>query len=115
MVSQRGTSNSLVAEVGMTNNNHLYSDLEAKMDTLIGGIPTPDGIEKYNHWRTLQIAKAEYDNIRIEQGLKFELDAFSNWLESTYGVRLHRVDQMIGQTFEVVDEAKYTFYKLKFA
>lgn len=101
--------------MAIKNNNHLYSDFESKLDTLLGGVPTPDGIEKYDHWRTLQIAKAEYDNIRIEQGIKFELDGFAQWMEETYGVRLHKVDQMIGQTFEVIDEAKYTFYKLKFA
>ena len=84
------------------------------MDTLIGGIPTPDGIEKYNHWRTLQIAKAEYDNIRIEQGLKFELNAFQEWLEETYGLRIHRAGEMIGQTYEVVNEHKFLIYKLKF-
>ena len=99
----------------MANNNHLYSDMEAKLDTLLGGIPTPDGIEKYDHWRTLQIAKAEYDNMRIAEGIKFELEGFANWLNETYGIRIHRPEGMIGQTFEITDEAKYTFYKLKFA
>lgn len=99
----------------MTNNNHLYSDFEAKLDTLLGGIPTPNGIEKYDHWRTLQLAKAEYDNMRIAKGIKFELDGFATWLEETYGLRLHKVKDMIGQTFEITDEVKYTFYKLKFA
>ena len=99
----------------MTNNNHLYSDFEAKLDTLLGSVPTPDGIDKYDHWRTLQMAKAEYDNLRIVEGRKFELDGFATWLEETYGFRIHRPDNMIGQTFEIVDEAKYTFYKLKYA
>lgn len=99
----------------MTNNNHLYSNLEAKLDTLLGGVPTPDGIDKYDHWRSLQIAKAEYDNLRIAEGRKFELEGFAVWLEETYGFRIHRPNNMIGQTFEIVDEAKYTFYKLKYA
>ena len=98
----------------MTNNNHLYSDFEAKLDTLIGRV-TEASVTKYEHWRTLQMAKAEHDNMRIEQGLKCELDAFQEWLEATYGLRMHRAGEMIGQTYEVVDEAKYTFYKLKFA
>lgn len=96
------------------NNNHLYSDFETKLDTLLGSIPTPDGINKYDHWRTLQLAKAEYDNMRIEQGLKFELNAFQQWLEATYGLRIHCAGDMIGQTFEVVDEHKFLIYKLKF-
>ena len=99
----------------MTNNNHLYSDFEAKLDTLLGGVPTPDGIDKYDHWRSLQMAKAEYDNLRIAQGLKFELEGFAVWLEETYGFRIDRPEGMIGQTFEIIDEAKYTFYKLKYA
>ena len=98
----------------VTNNNHLYSDFEAKLDTLIGCV-TESSVAKYDHWRTLQMAKAEHDNMRIEQGLKFELNAFQEWLEATYGLRIHRAGEMIGQTYEVVDEAKYTFYKLKFA
>jgi hypothetical protein len=96
------------------NNNHLYSDFEAKLDTLIGKT-TELSVQKYDHWRTLQMAKAEYDNIRIEQGIKFELDGFKTWLEETYGVRLHKVEGMIGQSFDIIDEAKYTFYKLKYA
>jgi hypothetical protein len=97
----------------MTNNNHLYSDSKVKLDTLIGRV-TEASADTYDHWRTLQMAKAEHDNIRIAQGLAFELGAFQAWLEETYGVRLERVDGMIGQSFEVVDEVKYTFYKLKF-
>jgi hypothetical protein len=91
-------------------NNHLYSDIDSRLDTLL-----PPDINKYNHWRTLQVAKAEYDNMRIEQGIKFELDAFSQWLEDEYGVQIERVDGNIGQNFEVVDEQKYLIYKLKFS
>ena len=86
--------------------------MEAKLDSLL---PKADSAEKYTHWRTLQMAKAEYDNLRIAEGIKFELDAFTNWLDETYGFRIHKFDQMIGQTFEITDEAKYTFYKLKYA
>lgn len=96
------------------NNNHLYSDFETKLDTLIGRV-TEASANKYDHWRSLQMAKAEHDNLRIEQGLPFELNAFQKWLEETYGLRIHKAGEMIGQTYEVVDEAKYTFYKLKFA
>jgi hypothetical protein len=75
---------------------------------------TPNGIVKYDHWRTLQQAKAEWDNMRIAQGIKFELAAFQTWLEETYGLHIHRVDGMIGQTYEIVDEHKFLIYKLKF-
>ncbi|CAB4129294.1 hypothetical protein UFOVP112_392 [uncultured Caudovirales phage] len=97
----------------LTNNNHLYSDFEAKLDTLIGRV-TESSVANYDHWRTLQIAKAEYDNMRIEQGIPFELHGFSIWLEENYGVHIERVDGMIGQDFKIVDEAKFLIYKLKF-
>jgi len=96
----------------MTNNNHLYSDMESKLDSLL---PKADSAEKYDHWRTLQMAKAEYDNLRIEQGQKFELDGFVTWLDETYGLRIHKAEQMIGQTFEITNEAKYLMYKLKYS
>lgn len=92
----------------MTNNNHLYSDFESKFDTLVGGV-------QYDHWRTLQMAKAEYDNMRIAEGIKFELDGFVTWLDETYGLRIHKAEQMIGQTFEITNEAKYLMYKLKYS
>jgi len=95
------------------NNNHLYSDFEAKLDTLIGKT-TELSVQKYDHWRTLQMAKAEYDNMRIAEGIKFELDGFVTWLDETYGLRIHKAEQMIGQTFEITNEAKYLMYKLKY-
>ena len=97
----------------MTNNNHLYSDFETKLDTLVGQT-TELTVEKYNHWRTLQQAKSEYDNIRIAEGIKFELDGFKTWMEETYGVQLEKVDGMIGPNFNIIDEQKYLVYKLKF-
>jgi hypothetical protein len=97
----------------MTNNNHLYSDFESKLDTLIGQT-TETSVKEYDHWRTLQMAKAEYDNMRIEQGLKFELDDFTAWLEETYGVRLQKEEGMIGPRFDIVDQDKYLVYQLKF-
>lgn len=96
------------------NNNHLYADRESRLNTLVGQI-TETSVSKYDHWRTLQKAKVEYDNLRIAQGQNFELDGFATWLEETYGIRLEKVEGMIGQNFNIVDDTKYTFYKLKFA
>jgi hypothetical protein len=97
----------------MVNNNHLYSDRETRLNTLIGQV-TEASVGKYDHWRTLQQAKAEHDNLRISQGLDFELGAFANWLETTYGIRLQKEEGMIGPRFDIVDEQKYLVYKLKF-
>jgi hypothetical protein len=70
--------------------------------------------DKYEHWRTLQQAKAEHDNLRRAQGLAFELGAFAEWLEEIYGVRLQKEEDMIGPRFDIVDEQKYLLYQLKF-
>jgi hypothetical protein len=98
----------------MADNNHLYADREARLNTLVGRV-TEASVGKYEHWRTLQQAKAEHDNLRIQQGLEFELGAFSVWLEETYGIRLQKVDDMIGPEFNIVDEQKYLVYNLKFS
>jgi hypothetical protein len=97
----------------MINNNHLYTDFETKLDTLIGRV-TETSVGEYEHWRTLQQAKAEHDNLRIAKGLKFELGAFAEWLEDVYGIQLEKVDGMIGVKFNIIDEQKYLVYKLKF-
>lgn len=97
----------------MVNNNHLYSDRETRLNTLIGQV-TEASVGKYEHWRTLQQAKAEHDNLRISQGLTFELGAFAAWLETTYGIRLDKEEGYIGPRFDIVDEQKYLVYKLKF-
>ena len=99
----------------MVNNNHLYSDRETRLNTLIGRITEASVSNKYEHWRTLQHAKAEHDNLRISQGLDFELGAFATWLETTYGIQLEKEDGMIGSKFNIVDEQKYLVYQLKFA
>jgi hypothetical protein len=97
----------------MVNNNHLYADRETRLNTLIGQV-TEASVGKYDHWRTLQQAKAEHDNLRTAQGLAFELGAFAAWLETTYGIRLQKEEGMIGPRFDIVDEQKYLVYKLKF-
>ncbi len=101
----------------MTNNNHLYRDRQARLDTLVGqvtGLSVNASKNKYEHWLTLTKAKAEFDNDRIKQGHQVDVDAFYKWMELTYGVRLQRVDGMIGPEFSIVDEQKYLIYKLKF-
>jgi hypothetical protein len=98
----------------MANNNHLYSDRETRLNTLIGRVTEASVGSNYEHWRTLQQAKAEHDNLRISQGLDFELGAFANWLETIYGIRLQKEEGMIGPMFDIVDEQKYLVYKLKF-
>ena len=97
----------------MANNNHLYADKQRWIDTLVGQV-TEASVGSYEHWRTLQQAKAEHDNLRTAQGLIFELGAFAAWLETTYGIRLQKEEGMIGPRFNIVDEQKYLVYKLKF-
>lgn len=97
----------------MANNNHLYNDRESRLNTIIGQV-TAISVNKYEHWRTLEKAKTEFDNARIAQGLKFDVDAYYDWLEQNYGIRLEKIEGMIGPEFSIVDEQKYLIYKLKF-
>ncbi len=97
----------------MANNNHLYADRLSRLNTLIGQV-TEASVDKYEHWRTLQQAKAEFDNTRIANGQAWELGAFADWLENTYGVQLEKEEGMIGPKFHIVDEQKYLIYRLKF-
>lgn len=97
----------------MANNNHFYSDREARLNTLVGQV-TDISVGKYEHWRTLQLAKTEFENILAKQELKYDIDAFYSWLAEEYGIRLQTVNGMIGPAFDIVDEQKYLIYKLKF-
>lgn len=92
-------------------NNHLYSDRKTRLNTLLGEL-TSTSVGKYEHWNTLQQAKAEYDNLR--QGRAFDIDAFYAWIEEAYGIRLEKIEGMIGPSFNIVDEHKYLIYKLRF-
>lgn len=97
----------------MANNNHLYADRQARLDTLVGQT-TALSVKKYKHWKTLIKAKANFDKLWAESGKPEDIDAFYSWLEETYGIRLQRIEGMIGQDFTIVDEQKYLVYKLKF-
>jgi len=101
----------------MANNNHLYKDKESRLNTLVGqitGISVNVSENRYEHWLTLTKVKAEFDHACTAQGHQVDIDAFYEWMELTYGVRLQRVEGMIGPEFSVVDEQKYLMYKLKF-
>lgn len=97
----------------MANNNHLYADQQARLDTIIGQT-TALSVNKYEHWRTLRLAKNEFENMLAKQGLTYDVSAFYSWMTEEYGIRLQQVEGMIGPSFDIVDEQKYLIYKLKF-
>ena len=97
----------------MANNNHLYSDRDTRLNTLVGQV-TDISVGKYKHWRTLQLAKNEFENMLAKQGLTYDVSAFYSWMTEEYGIRLQQVEGMIGPSFDIVDEQKYLIYKLKF-
>jgi len=39
---------------------------------------------------------------------------FTDWVAKKYGIEIDIIDGMYGASYIVVDEAKYTFYKLKY-
>lgn len=98
----------------MANNNHLYSDRETRLNTLIGQV-TDISVKKYEHWRSLQRAKNDFEDLCQAQGRAYKIEEFYAWLETTYGIRLQQVEGMIGPEFNIINEQKYLIYQLKFA
>lgn len=97
----------------MANNNHLYADKQLRIDTLVGKV-TATSVGSYEHWRTLQQAKNEFEDQCQTQGKTYDVGAFYAWLEQNYGIRLEKIEGMIGPDFNIIDEQKYLVYKLKF-
>ena len=63
--------------------------------------------DKYNFWSTIRLLSIEYKRINPPT-------EFSKWLVEKYGIDIQIVDGMYSSSYIVIDEAKHTFYKLKY-
>ncbi len=64
--------------------------------------------DKYKFWSTLRLMQSEYNSTLPEK-------AFTDWVAEKYGIEIDIVDdKMYGSGYVIVDEAKHTFYKLKY-
>ena len=63
--------------------------------------------DKYDFWSTIKSIQTEYRGSESDTG-------FTDWLANKYGIQLDVIDGMYGSEYTIVDEAKHTFYKLKY-
>jgi hypothetical protein len=93
----------------MTNNNHLYSNLETRLDTILGNV-NDDRIKKYDFWKALKKANDDYLSIDI-----YGDGTFSEFVLYNYGIQLHfNSDGQIIANVDVVDEQKHLLFVLKY-
>ena len=98
----------------MSNNNHFYNNTNSRINTLAGG--------KYSYWVQLRKARSEFINEEEldvpESTVAAALDhsrRFSAWMRDRYGVGIV-MDNLgnITGNYEIVDEAKYLLFVLKY-
>jgi hypothetical protein len=65
---------------------------------------------RWNYWSALKQARQEYMKTKIE----FDAYEFEDWLEAIYGIKMNIVNGNITDGYKIMDEAKYTFFLLKF-
>jgi len=63
--------------------------------------------DKYEFWSTLRTIQEEFRKTKPDIG-------FTDWLVEKYGIEIDSVDGMYGASYTIIDEAKHTFYKLKY-
>lgn len=63
--------------------------------------------DKYNFWGQLRSIQSEH------KAAKSNLE-FTAWLTERYGIQIEEFNGMWGSAYTIVDEAKHTFYKLKY-
>lgn len=73
---------------------------------------------KYNYWATLRRVRNEYikslGDVRAEDPTAIN-NGFYDYMQKTYGIKIHFVDSYISADFDVVDEKKYMLYQIKYA
>lgn len=83
-------------------NNHLYTDAEKRIDTIMG---------RNQYWLLLRRIKEEW--MLKESTHDTELD-FGEYLTEYYGIRLQYIDGNISDTPHITDEHLYLLAILKF-
>lgn len=68
---------------------------------------------RWQFWDTIVKLKKEYDSSTT----LFDADAFLDWLENKYGMRVFRenIGNGITDDYEIVDEQKFLIFMLKYS
>lgn len=64
-------------------------------------------IERNKYWKILYILKQEF--VKVDTTASFE-----DWVEETHGFKIILRGGMITEVYEITNEAKYTFFILKY-
>ena len=71
--------------------------------------------DRIKYWNTLRLAKAEYHQTLIDVAGQFDVDDFYMYIENNFGIRVITDNYgNIGASYDIVDEAKYLLYVLKY-
>lgn len=71
--------------------------------------------EKRNtYWQRLRVAYKDYEENYCHGYYEPNFNTFRTVMEKKYGLRVNMVGDNIGNTYEVIDEAKHTLFLLKY-
>jgi hypothetical protein len=72
--------------------------------------------DRDQYWAMLQRAKRDFMRITDQSSLEYEAGdgAFYYYLQRNYGLRMELIDGKITAHYEVVDDAKYLMFVMKY-
>ena len=71
--------------------------------------------DRIKYWANLRIMKAEYHQTVIDVAGQFDMDDFYTFVENNFGIRVITDNNgNIDAAYDIVDEAKYLMYVLKY-
>ncbi len=70
--------------------------------------------KRWDYWAALKKVRVEYMKTLDELAGQFDAYEFEDYLEANYGIKMNIVNGNIADGYKIMDEAKYTFFLLKF-
>ena len=70
--------------------------------------------QRWDYWTALKKIRVEYLDTLDQLAGQFDAYDFEDYVEANYGIKMNIVDGSITDGYKIMDEAKYTFFLLKF-
>lgn len=70
--------------------------------------------KRWDYWSALKLVRKEYMETIDTLAGQFDAYDFEDYLEANYGIKMNIVNGNITDGYKIMDEAKYTFFLLKF-
>jgi hypothetical protein len=70
--------------------------------------------KRWDYWAALKLVRKEYMETLDHLAGQFDAYDFEDYIEANYGIKMNIVDGNITDGYKIMDEAKYTFFLLKF-